>query len=98
MPFFKINAQGIKCDGQFCYFKIEDIPFECMSMYVNMKCPLCGENLLTEVDWKTIEKLKTIQNFCDRIGLNWLYDKLSRGKTTYKIKMDGNGTIGIKDT
>jgi len=44
---------SIQCDNKKCNFVIKSQtgdPHEDISMYVNVPCPKCGENLLTEKD------------------------------------------------
>lgn len=45
----------IQCDNPSCDYKIVNEskdPYVDTSKYVNMPCPKCGENLLTEQDYK----------------------------------------------
>ena len=53
----------IVCD--YCEFKIPNKtgdPNEDISMYINVGCPLCGENLLTENDYNgALKTMKAIE-------------------------------------
>lgn len=48
----KTMIYGIKCDNPNCNYKDMSVPFEDYSNWVNRPCPLCGENLLTEKDYR----------------------------------------------
>jgi len=58
---------SIVCDNKKCDYKIKNInedPNEDISCYLNMPCPKCSENLLTEQDYlQSLKILKTV---------NWL--------------------------
>ena len=45
----------VVCDKPGCDFKVKNetgIPNDGIEKYLNMSCPLCGENLLTEDDYR----------------------------------------------
>src|SRR5574343_161908 len=49
----------IVCDNKQCDYKIRNLsgdPNEDISIYLNMPCPSCGENLLTEQDYLSSKK------------------------------------------
>jgi hypothetical protein len=54
----------IQCDNPHCDFIINNAtedPFVDLKKYLNMECPDCGENLLTEKDYlESIRFIKTI--------------------------------------
>jgi predicted RNA-binding Zn-ribbon protein involved in translation (DUF1610 family) len=56
----------VKCDNQKCNYKIpnptKDIGVD-LTPYVNMPCPKCGENLLTEKDYKKYNRTAKVIRF-----------------------------------
>lgn len=58
------NDSAIICDNTECDYKTEaNVPFIELEKYINRPCPLCGENLLTEEDYKNCETLQTYIDF-----------------------------------
>jgi uncharacterized C2H2 Zn-finger protein len=64
----------IVCDNQHCDFKIinetGDINTE-TKQYINIPCPKCGENLLTQKDYDDFEKLRKTINWVNK-WFGWL--------------------------
>lgn len=59
----------IVCDNQSCDFKVPSKtgdPNEDISMYLNVGCPKCGENLLTERDHNNHLKLMKVINWLNK--------------------------------
>ena len=44
------GVYGIKCDA--CDYNDMSVPYDDYPSYINKPCPVCGENLLTEKDYK----------------------------------------------
>lgn len=64
----------IVCDNVKCDFKIKNPtgdPNEDSSMYLNMPCPKCGENLLTDEDYLLSLKVMKIVNWLNK-WFSWL--------------------------
>jgi hypothetical protein len=62
------NMGGIKCDNPLCDYVNKDVHITDYIDYINKPCPCCGENLLTEEDYRSINIfLKTIK-FINKIG------------------------------
>lgn len=55
-----IEHSGIQCDNPSCDYKDDSVKREDYVNWLNKPCPLCGENLLTEEDIKTVEKMEEI--------------------------------------
>ncbi len=88
----------IECDNPQCDFKIPNPtgdPNEDISEYLNKACPLCGENLLTEKDYK--QSLNMMR------AINWLNKWFSwttlfmRNRTRKKSTMKVHEGIKIND-
>lgn len=59
----------IVCDNNACDFRVKSEngdPNEDASMYLNLPCPKCGENLLTEKDHKADLKFLRMYNFINK--------------------------------
>ena len=54
----------VECDNPNCDYKVKNpsgSAFEDVSHYLNLPCPMCGENLLTERDYlDSLKVLKTV--------------------------------------
>ena len=64
----------IICDNSKCDYKIlseTGNPNEDISMYLNKPCPKCGENLLTERDYKKNLYLLSVINWINK-WFSWL--------------------------
>ena len=60
---------SIVCDNKQCDYKIKSPtgdPNEDISGYLNMPCPKCGENLLTEQDYLQSLKVLRIVNWLNK--------------------------------
>lgn len=86
----EMEIKGIKCDNPNCDFSDMDVKVEEYSEWVNKPCPKCGENLLTEVDFRNTQFLLEIVKVANKI-----YPKLDDNEPTTKmeVKMDGSGDI-----
>ena len=79
----------IVCDNKQCDFKIENIsgdPNEDTRKYINMPCPICRENLLTEEDYK--QGLKVLK------AINWL-NKWFSWLTIFSSKKENKDNVVI---
>ncbi len=65
---------SIVCDNKECDFKIKSFtgdPNQDISMYINVPCPMCGENLLTEDDYKLNMKILKAVKWMNR-WFSWI--------------------------
>lgn len=51
---------GIRCDNEKCDFINKDSPDENLGDWLNVPCPKCGENLLTQQDYENALKVDAI--------------------------------------
>ena len=51
------SKDTIQCDNPNCDYEVE-IPFATYPEWINKPCPKCGENLLTENDYKNAELVR----------------------------------------
>lgn len=62
----KFEITGIKCDNKKCSFEDSTVKKEDYKAWLNKPCPNCGDNLLTQKDFDTVEKMikleKTLNN------------------------------------
>lgn len=49
--FNMMEIKGIKCDNKNCNYENDDVKFEEYPSYINKPCPVCGSNLLTQIDY-----------------------------------------------
>lgn len=58
----EMNIGGIKCDNPNCDFNDMTVKVDDYESWLNKPCPKCGENLLTENDYKnTLFLLKMVK-------------------------------------
>lgn len=63
----------VVCDNKLCDFKVLNTSGELSldSKYLNVPCPKCGTNLLTEKDYNNFKKTVKIINFLNK-WFSWL--------------------------
>lgn len=69
------KSPGLKCDNTSCDYKNTEIPETEIENWINRPCPKCGENLLTEEDYKNsliLEKSIEFINSLNEDELNTL--------------------------
>jgi hypothetical protein len=87
-----IRVGGIKCDNINCDYRNDTIPFSDYAKWVNKPCPKCGENLLTERDYKdTLRIYKVFSNPVARLILQPFY---TEKRTRISIH---NGEVSVED-
>ena len=59
---------GIKCDNPSCDFRDESVPVEDYKNWLNKPCPICGSNLLTKKDYKSVKRLLSTIKIINKIG------------------------------
>lgn len=95
------KVKGIKCDNPGCDYRNEDVKLEDFSNWLNVSCPKCGSNLLTQKDYDTIKVIvrltKILNNSFIRYPFeifNWIFNG---GKRRYvRAHLDGSGKIKIE--
>ena len=76
------NPHTLVCDNPNCDFEHKLLENETHSLYINMPCPECGENLLTQEDHDRFEAMIKLIDKINRLPewMKWLI----RGGRTYK--------------
>mgnify|MGYP003390741239 FL=1 len=54
----ELEGSGLKCDNKNCDWHDKSISFSDYKKWLNAPCPKCGENVLTEQDYKNSEALR----------------------------------------
>lgn len=54
----EIQETGLQCDNTSCDWKDETINYDTYKDWLNKPCPKCGENVLTEQDYKNAEAIR----------------------------------------
>lgn len=63
----EMNIRGIQCDNPKCDFRDMNVKYEDHESWLNKPCPKCGENLLTEKDYKSCKRLIKAIRFFNKI-------------------------------
>lgn len=64
----EITIQGLKCDNPKCDFRDDTIKMEDYPKWLNKPCEKCGENLLTEEDFRNSERLLAIGHYINSMS------------------------------
>lgn len=80
---------GLKCDNPNCDYVNEFVPPDDYKNWINCLCPKCGENLLTEKDYKSFKRLLFVIKIINKIGK---YLPKSDKKVKMQVSYDGTGT------
>ena len=92
----KIKIEGIKCDNFNCYYEDNTVKVDEYENYLNKPCPLCGCNLLTEADLKSVKVMIALVNNQIVKTIDKLCGFFTKEKTV-EIEMNGSGQIKIKE-
>lgn len=68
------KSGGLKCDNQSCGWIDPSIKVEDYKDWVNKPCPECGENLLTEEDFDSTNRLMDAINMINSMSPDQLKD------------------------
>lgn len=97
------TAGGIKCDT--CDFKESAVTADSYPQWLNKPCPWCGDNLLTEKDYASLNLMIKIIKVTNAIlfpfvaisdSVRWVLNKPAPDKQV-RLNMDGTGTIKVKE-
>ena len=86
----EINICGIKCDNTNCDFMNMSVKVEDYDKWLNRPCPKCGENLLTDDDYRNVQFLLAMGKIANEI-----YPKIEDDESIVKATIDMNGTGNI---
>lgn len=86
-----LNVGGIKCDN--CDYRDMEVKFEDYRDYIGKPCPICGEPLLTEADYKLIVKIIKATGFVNRVARLFGIKRADKPLVKATLEMDGSGTI-----
>jgi len=59
---------GLQCDNPSCDWVDKSITFDQMFEWINSPCPKCGENVLTEQDYKNVVDMNNIVNYVNSLS------------------------------
>lgn len=93
-----LNISGLKCDS--CDYKNMSIQLEDYPNWVNNPCPKCGENLLTEADYESVQMMVRLTSMFQPMPVHEnTADGLESKEemVSLELKMDGSGEIKVKD-
>ena len=98
MNFSELVVKGIKCDNPDCDYIDMTVRYEDYPKWLNRPCPKCGANLLTEKDFKKIQKMMSHVEFLNKVFS--LANKKGKDATEnaplLKVHLDMNGTGKVR--
>lgn len=88
----EMNIGGIKCDNPNCDFNDMTVKVDDYESWLNKPCPKCGENLLTENDYKnTLFLLKMVE-----VANEIFPERDDEEDATMTINMNGTGEMKVE--
>ena len=88
-----ITEVGLKCDS--CDWRDDSVQRGNYRQWLNMPCPKCKANLLTENDYYAILVLESLQ-FIVNVLFGWInYFSSNNDSVKYHVDMNGTGKIKI---
>jgi len=85
----EMTIQGIKCDGEDCDYRDDEVDRESYTSYINKPCPKCGGILLTQADYDTVIQLEEMV-FCLNLNVSDILT-IDTEISTFDVEMDGSG-------
>ena len=86
-----LDIHGIKCDNPNCDFEDMNVSSSDYDKWVNKPCPKCGQNLLTEEDYRNTLFLMEITKIANKI-----YPQMKDDEPIASMKIEMNGTGDMK--
>ncbi len=95
--FMNAHISGLKCDNPNCNWADPSIQLNEYPDWVGRGCPLCGEVVLTNEAWQTVQKIICIENAVNRFsGLLTPSSKNGQAKVGVRLTLDKKGKIHFK--
>lgn len=96
---FEIEQDNlIVCDNKLCNYKIPNVtkdPYVDIKEHINMPCPDCGDNLLTQEDYNNYIKTLRVIKFMNR-WFSWLTIFSSKKKKPVNAIVNTHKGISIE--
>lgn len=86
-----LNIKGIKCDNPKCDYNNMDVKVTEYDKWLNKPCPKCGENLLTEEDYRNVQFLIEFTGIANKIFPGIEDDEI----VAVNVEMNGTGEINL---
>lgn len=93
---------GIKCDNPNCTYRDDSVKPEEYPNYLNRPCPICGQNLLTEADFRsfcmilqTVNRINSLFNRMPNFIKKRAIQKSSDDDANMTINFNGSGKLDI---
>lgn len=86
----ELDIHGIRCDNPNCDYEDMTVQMEDYEQWLNKPCPKCGQNLLTEEDYRNTLFLIEMTKVANKI-----YNPIKDDEeiVNMRINMDGSGDI-----
>jgi len=88
----QLNVGGIKCDNEACDFVDLSVNLHDYPQWLNKACPKCGDNLLTEEDFQSVQLLLQL---VDQMNDALPPSNPNEEKAFGTIHMDGTGKVDV---
>ncbi|MFW9952341.1 MAG: hypothetical protein ACFFKA_19650 [Candidatus Thorarchaeota archaeon] len=95
----ELTSHGLVCDNPDCSWEDMSIAMEDYGQYVNMPCPDCGQNVLTEEDYNQIVSLVNAVHIANKMTKEEI-DEMVKGLSMQQIDsaLDLLNDMGFKKT
>lgn len=87
----ELDIHGIKCDNPNCDFRDDNVQMGDYEQWLNKPCPRCGQNLLTEEDYRNTQFLIEMTKVANKI-----YNPPKPDDEIVNMRIDMNGTGDMK--
>jgi hypothetical protein len=91
-----MNIRGLKCDASDCDYSDDSILSKDYDKYLNMPCPKCGANLLTQADLNAVRAMEELVSNPAMQELDRLMKESGSQQVKATIHMNGTGFSGMK--
>jgi hypothetical protein len=91
-----LEIKGLKCDNAPCDYRDEAILSKDYDTYLNMPCPKCGANLLTQADLDAVRAMEELVADPVLQELDRLLKESGVPQIKTLISMNGEGFSGMK--
>ncbi|WP_422661678.1 hypothetical protein ACK8P5_26510 (plasmid) [Paenibacillus sp. EC2-1] len=91
-----VDIKGIKCDNASCDYNDESVKVEDYYTWLNKPCPKCGDNLLTEADYKGVQALIAFTSKLNGYVMKNMIPLNQEERVAATLGMNGSGEVEFK--
>lgn len=93
MKAMEYHCVGLKCDAEGCGYVDDTVSLEDYNKWLNVPCPKCGANLLTEADHAAVKAMLGVVGWVNAMLPG---DHQEQPAEKIRVEMDGSGIPSFK--